>query len=198
MKHFLLLPWEQMSRGSIASPQLAGSTFGRYLTQIKTFTPESYKFHLSLGDSKSEIMKRGVWELLSPSLNHWLNTWGKDWVGPAAQVKAIYPLWQEGVEPGCISLRPHLKGWMLLGKDFWLEITSLCSFPWESRSSEMGEHFPFLICNTFTLPVSPFYCTGLSDCYMRDAGRASVALVCCCKVAKPSILKVLLYSSHFL
>lgn len=70
MKHFLLLPWEQMSRGSIASPQLAGSMFRRYLTQIKTFTPESYKFHLSLGDSKSEIMKRGVWELLSPSLNH--------------------------------------------------------------------------------------------------------------------------------
>lgn len=56
------------------------------------------------------------------------------------------------------------------GMDLFLEILFLLSFPCELRSSEAGEHFPFLLMTPFhcahpfvlTPPESPFHCVGLS------------------------------------
>jgi len=50
-----------------------------------------------------------VWEQLSHSLNHWLSTWEKDLVSPGSTGEGNSSVWPEGVEPGCISLKPHLR-----------------------------------------------------------------------------------------
>jgi len=50
-----------------------------------------------------------VWELLSHGLNHWLITWGKDPVSPGCTGEGNSAVGLEGVEPGCPSLRPHLR-----------------------------------------------------------------------------------------
>lgn len=51
--------------------------------------------------------------------------------------------WEHKWKLGSTSPRPHLKGWLPLGKDLWLGISPLWSFPCEPRSSETGEHFSF-------------------------------------------------------
>jgi len=50
-----------------------------------------------------------VWELLSPGLNHWLSTWGKDPVSSGSTGEGNSAVWLEWVGPGCTSLRPHWK-----------------------------------------------------------------------------------------
>jgi len=50
-----------------------------------------------------------VWELLSHGLNQWLSTWGKDLVSSGSTGEGSSAVWLEGVEPGCTSLRPHLR-----------------------------------------------------------------------------------------
>lgn len=44
-----------------------------------------------------------VWELLSPGLNHWLSSWGKDPLSPGSTGEGNSAVWPEGVEPGCAS-----------------------------------------------------------------------------------------------
>ena len=61
-----------------------------------------------------------VWEWLSHGLNHWLSTWGKDLVSPGGTGEGNLPVWQEGVEPGCTSRRPHLRADCQWGKDLML------------------------------------------------------------------------------
>ena len=51
----------------------------------------------------------GVWELLSHSLNHWLITWGKDWVSCVSAGEGNSPVWPEGVEPVSTPPRLHLR-----------------------------------------------------------------------------------------
>jgi len=61
-----------------------------------------------------------VWELLSHGLNHWLITWGKDWVSPGSTGEGSSAVWPEGVKPGCTSPRPHLRADWHWGRiSFW-------------------------------------------------------------------------------
>jgi len=49
------------------------------------------------------------------------------------------------VEPGCTSLRAHLRADCHLRKVLFLEILPLGSFPCKPGSLAMGEHFSFVI-----------------------------------------------------
>jgi len=53
-----------------------------------------------------------------------LSTWGKDPVSPGSSGEGNSTARPEGVEPGCTSFRPHLRGECHLG-----EISLLWSFP---------------------------------------------------------------------
>ena len=112
-----------------------------------------------------------VWELLSHSLNYWLSTWAKDWVSPGSTGEGNSDVWPEGVEPGCTSLKPHLRADCQGGRIFWLEILFLWSFLCKPQSSETREHFssvtPFCCAISFIITpgVSPLYCIDPSDCY---------------------------------
>ena len=103
--------------------------------------------------------------------NCWATAWTTDWAPEerarsalGAQVKAIgrSGAWLH-------QSSSSFKGWLLLGKDLWLEIPPLWSLSYKPRSSETGEYL-FLIlfwlcwslcCYT---PVLPFCCIHLSDC----------------------------------
>ena len=50
-----------------------------------------------------------VWELLSHGRNDWLSNWGKDLLSPGSTGEGNSAVWPEGVQPGCTSLRPHLR-----------------------------------------------------------------------------------------
>ena len=68
----------------------------------------SYNLILSFGTT---------WELLSPSWNHWLSTWGKDPVSLGSTGECNSSVWLGGLEPGCTSLRTHLRIWGRIS--FW-------------------------------------------------------------------------------
>ena len=50
-----------------------------------------------------------VWELLNHGLNLWLISWGKHWVSHRNTGEGNSAVWLEGVKPGCISPRTHLR-----------------------------------------------------------------------------------------
>jgi len=86
-----------------------------------------------------------------------LSTWGKDLVSPGSTGEGNSAVWPEGVEPGCTSLRPHLRADCHWGRvSGWISLP--CGiFPCGPRSSEMGEHsFSVCLFCFFTL-VSPFH-----------------------------------------
>jgi len=69
-------------------------------------------------------------------------------------------VWLEGVEPGCTSLRPHLRA-----DCCWRRISGWRSFPCELRSSETSQYISFFFVTPFhcaspfviTSPVSPYH-----------------------------------------
>ena len=79
-----------------------------------------------------------LWELLSHGLNHWLITWGEHWVSPGSTGEGNSAVWLEGLQPGCISLRPHLRA-----DCPWGRISGWILFPWEFFlwAYNTGEHF---------------------------------------------------------
>jgi len=109
--------------------------------------------------SKPELMY--MWELLSHGLNHLLITWGKGPVSPGSTSEGNSSEWLEGVEPGCTSLRHHLRADCHRGRIFFWR-SFLCGFflmsldPWRQVS------IPFLLVTS--APVLPFYCASLSNC----------------------------------
>jgi len=127
-----------------------------------------------------------VWELLSYSLSHWLSTWRKDPLSPGSTAEGNSSVWPEGVEPGCTSLRPHLRadchwgrisGWrsfpcgiFLASLDLWSQVSA---FPFVTP---FYCAWPFVI-----IPlVSPFHHIDLSDCYISHSlfGQGSVKTSC--------------------
>jgi len=79
-----------------------------------------------------------VWEMLSHSLNHWLITWGKDWVSHGSTGEGNSPVWPEGVEPGSTSPRPHLRADCHWGRMFFWK-----SFPLEFYTVSLGYGWAF-------------------------------------------------------
>ena len=100
----------------------------------------------------SELMV--VWELLNHSLNLWLTTWGKDWVSHRSTGEGNPPVWPEGLEPGCISPRPHWRA-----HHHWEgSLSGDCSF-WSYFlwASDVTEHYHLF-------SIIPFQHDNLSSC----------------------------------
>jgi len=85
--------------------------------------------------------------------NHWLSIWGKDQVSPGSTGEGNSPVRPEGVEPGCISPRPHLRA-----DCHWGRISFWGSFPLEFSAVSLGHGWAFHL----SLIVS-FHHNNLSD-----------------------------------
>ena len=97
-----------------------------------------------------------VWELLSHSLNYWLSTWGKDPVSPESTGEGNSAVWLEGLQPGCTSLRPHLRADCPWGRiSFW---RSLLGEPFPCKPGILWYRWAIF----FPSLIAPFYCAGLS------------------------------------
>ena len=80
--------------------------------------------------SSFELLLALRWGLLSHSLSHWLSPGGTDLVSTVSTGEGNSAVWPDGVEPGCTSLRPHLRAECHWRKVLWLEISPLCGvFP---------------------------------------------------------------------
>ena len=148
--------------------------FSLYMTKIVLYFPFTYYF----------VLFNIFLPLFSKLLygNCWVTAWTTDWApgertrsALGAQVKAIQ-LWSEGVEPGCTSLRPHLRADCHWGRITGWRSVFLWSFFWEPRSSKTGEHFlfvtPFYCANPLVIapPVSPFWSFWLLQGQILDLG----------------------------
>jgi len=52
----------------------------------------------------------------SCSVTAWLSTWGKDPISPGSTGEGNSHVWPEGLQPGCTSLRTHLRADCQLGR----------------------------------------------------------------------------------
>jgi len=81
-----------------------------------------------------------VWELLNDGLNHWLITWGDHWVSRGSTGEGNSTVQLEGVEPGCTSLRPHLRADCYWGRiSLWRSLL-LESFWWVQDMGMLSIH----------------------------------------------------------
>jgi len=110
------------------------------------------------------------------------STWGKDPVSPGSTGAGNSAVWPEGVKPGCISTRPHLRA-----DCHWGRISFWRSFLGEACPCEPGIFWygwaiffpsfisplycasPFVItplwCGTFSIvPICPIAASGCSRC----------------------------------
>jgi len=75
---------------------------------------------------------------------------GKGPVSPGNAGEGNSAVRQEGVEPGCTSLRPHLRTDCHWGRSSgWRSLP--CGVSCKPRASEMGEHLSFFFVTPFPL-----------------------------------------------
>jgi len=109
---------------------------------------------------------------LSHGLNHWLSTWGKDLVSPGSTGEGNSAVRPEGVEPGCTSLRPHLRADCHWGRISGWRCLPCGVFQWAWIIRDGWVFFLSYHATLFVIkpPVSPFHHADLSDCYTVERG----------------------------
>ena len=103
---------------------------------------------------------RQIWNICG---NCWATAWatdlstlGRDLVSPESTAEGSSAVWPEGVEPGCTSLRPHLRA-----DCHWARIFSWRSLFAETFPCEPGI-FSYWWAIFFPSFLAPFYCAGPS------------------------------------